>query len=176
MEKPARDFITAGRSDQRVPAHSPLPDLFLAAIGGAADQYKRGIVSAAEIRDYMLNELLQMREINLTPQVGRLPDPDFSEGAFLFRTLSGPAEENNARNPAKRPETPTATEVPCFNGLGDCPPNPKTASQNNDHVDFNPGPPVLAPTNPTVVAPTRKRGVAARKQGSDACKVFPNLC
>src|SRR5215467_12742946 len=32
MERPARDIITAGSSDQRVPAHSPIPTLFLAAL------------------------------------------------------------------------------------------------------------------------------------------------
>jgi hypothetical protein len=37
-EKQARDFITAGRSDQRVPAHSPIPELLLAALNGAADR------------------------------------------------------------------------------------------------------------------------------------------
>jgi len=40
IEKPARDIITAGSSSQTVPAHSPIPDLFLAAINGEADPYR----------------------------------------------------------------------------------------------------------------------------------------
>src|SRR5271166_5478936 len=40
IEKPARDIITAGSSSQTVPAHSPIPALFLAAISGEADRYK----------------------------------------------------------------------------------------------------------------------------------------
>jgi hypothetical protein len=88
MERPARDIITAGRSDQRVPAHSPIPDLFLAALNGAADPYKHGVISSTEIHAYLLSRVLQMRDINLTPQVGKLPNSDFSEGAFLFRATS----------------------------------------------------------------------------------------
>jgi Caspase domain len=85
MDRPARDIITAGRSDQRVPAHSPIPALFLAALNGAADRYKRGVISSSEIHAYLVDRVLQMRDINLTPQVGRLPNPEFAEGTFLFR-------------------------------------------------------------------------------------------
>jgi|HubBroStandDraft_6_1064221.scaffolds.fasta_scaffold350846_1 hypothetical protein len=88
MERPARDIITAGRSDQRVPAHSPIPDLFLAALNGAADPYKHGVVSSSEIHAYLLDRVLQMRDINLTPQVGKLPNPSFAEGTFLFRVAN----------------------------------------------------------------------------------------
>jgi hypothetical protein len=87
MERPARDFITAGRSDQRVPAHSPIPGLFLAALNCAADPHGHGVISAAEIHTYVLDRVLQMPDINLTPQVGRLSNPDFAEGSFLFRVL-----------------------------------------------------------------------------------------
>jgi TPR repeat protein len=85
MENPARDVITAGSSDQRVPAHSPFPELFLAALNGAADRYQNGVISAVEIHTYLLNQLLQMPNINLTPQQGRLPNPAFAQGVFLFR-------------------------------------------------------------------------------------------
>jgi len=84
-EKPARDFITAGRSDQRVPAHSPIPELLIAAINGAADRYQWGVISAVEIRGYMLD---QIRNLDLTPQAGRLDNPAFAEGAFLFRVIN----------------------------------------------------------------------------------------
>jgi TPR repeat protein len=101
MERPARDIITAGRSDQRVPAHSPIPDLFLAALNGAADPYKHGVISSSEIHAYLLNQILQMRDIDLTPQVGRLPNSDFAEGAFLFRvpnpTMRAPDEDESVR-------------------------------------------------------------------------------
>jgi TPR repeat protein len=88
MVKPARDFITAGRSYQRVPAHSPIPELFLAALNGAADPYRQGVISSVDIYTYLLNRVLQIRDINLTPQVGRLPNPAFAEGTFLFRVIN----------------------------------------------------------------------------------------
>jgi TPR repeat protein len=101
MEKPARDIITAGTSEQRVPGHSPIPDLFLAALNGAADPYKHGVISSNEIHAYLLDRVLQMRDINLTPQVGKLPNPDFAEGAFLFRvpnpTMRAPDESESIR-------------------------------------------------------------------------------
>jgi Caspase domain/Sel1 repeat len=101
MERPARDFITAGRSDQRVPTHSPIPDLLLAALNGAADPYKHGVISSAEIHAYLLDRVLQMRDINLTPQVGKLPNSDFAEGAFLFRIINpaipAPSESETIR-------------------------------------------------------------------------------
>ncbi|MGC2224006.1 MAG: tetratricopeptide repeat protein, partial [Methylocella sp.] len=85
MENQARDFITAGKSDQRVPAHSPIPELLLAALNGAADRYRWGVISAADIRAYMLD---QIRNLDLTPQEGKLNNPAFAEGAFLFRVIN----------------------------------------------------------------------------------------
>jgi uncharacterized caspase-like protein len=85
LEKPARDFITAGTAEQRVPAHSPIPDLLLAALNGDADRYRHGVISSAEIHAYLLDRVLQMQNVNLTPQQGRLPDPVFAQGSFLFR-------------------------------------------------------------------------------------------
>ena len=85
MEKQARDFITAGKAEQQVPAHSPIPELLLAALNGAADRYQWGVISAADIRAYMLD---QTRNLDLTPQEGRLNNPAFAEGAFLFRVIN----------------------------------------------------------------------------------------
>jgi hypothetical protein len=43
MEKPARDIITAGGANERIPAHSPIPKLLLAALNGEADRYRHGV-------------------------------------------------------------------------------------------------------------------------------------
>src|SRR5882672_7418000 len=90
LEKPSRDFITAGRANEFVPAHSPLPELLLAALNGEADRYRHGVVSAAEITQYLRDKLLPLRDVNLTPQEGKLPDPAFAEGEFLFRVIPAP--------------------------------------------------------------------------------------
>jgi len=85
MEKPAREFIAAGRANEQVPAHSPIPELFLAALNGAADTYKHGVISTVDIHVYLLDRVLQIPDIHMTPQMGGLPNPTFSEGTFLFR-------------------------------------------------------------------------------------------
>jgi tetratricopeptide (TPR) repeat protein len=106
MEKPARDIITAGQANEKVPAHSPIPELFLAALDGAADPYQLGVTSAVEIGTYLRNRVLQMRDINLTPLVGQLSNPAYAEGMFLFRVRNF---GNGVDLPAARvPQPPSA--------------------------------------------------------------------
>jgi Caspase domain/Sel1 repeat len=85
MEKPARDIITAGGANERIPAHSPIPKLLLAALSGEADRYRHGVISAAEINMYFRDQVRYLPGNNITPQQGRLQDPNFAEGEFLFR-------------------------------------------------------------------------------------------
>jgi hypothetical protein len=85
MEKPARDFITAGGANERIPAQSPITRLFLAALNGNADRYQQGVISAADIAKYLQTEVLNSSESNFTPRHGSLQDSDFAEGEFLFR-------------------------------------------------------------------------------------------
>jgi hypothetical protein len=87
FERSSREFITTGSANERVPAHSPLPELFLAALNGEADRYQQGVISAADIGAFLRARIRDLREFNLTPQQGRLPDPAFAEGAFLFRVI-----------------------------------------------------------------------------------------
>jgi hypothetical protein len=88
LGKPSRDFLTAGSANEIVPAHSPFPELFLAALNGEADRYNHGVISAADINAYLRDKLLQSRDVTLTPQQGRLPDATFAQGEFLFRTTA----------------------------------------------------------------------------------------
>jgi TPR repeat protein len=101
VDKPSREFITAGRANERVPANSPISGLLLAALSGAADRYQHGVISAAEINQYMRDQVLPLR-INLTPQQGRLPDPAFAEGEFLFRVV--PATATVSAQPDRLPQ------------------------------------------------------------------------
>jgi TPR repeat protein len=95
LEKPARDIITAGGANERIPAHSPIPKLLLAALTGEADRYRHGVISAAEINMYFRDQLRYLPGNNITPQQGRLQDPNFAEGEFLFRVSAsgGPASK-----------------------------------------------------------------------------------
>jgi hypothetical protein len=113
LEKPARDIITAGRSNERVPAHSPIPSLLLAAINGEGDRYKHGVVSSTDIYAYLQDGVSRMREIKLNPQFGRLPNPDFTEGAFFFRVLGPAARPPDVNESKTKDETlALATELP----------------------------------------------------------------
>jgi hypothetical protein len=38
------------------------------------------VVTAAEINSYLRSQLLNLPGVNLTPQQGRLQDPNFAEG------------------------------------------------------------------------------------------------
>jgi outer membrane protein OmpA-like peptidoglycan-associated protein len=81
---PVREFITAGDANQTVPAHSPLPDLLLSALSGAADKYHLGIVTGQNIAEYLWTETRRMGA-NITPRSGKLPGGYFDRGEFVFR-------------------------------------------------------------------------------------------
>jgi hypothetical protein len=121
LGKPSRDFLTAGSANEKVPAHSPFPEFFLAALNGEADRYNHGVISAADINAYLRDKLLQSRDMTLTPQHGRLPDPTFAQGEFLFRTTA--VATVVVTPPAVAP--PAATEPPL---VGVSPGNPKRNS------------------------------------------------
>jgi hypothetical protein len=90
IEKQSRDFITAGRGNEKIPANSPIAGFFLAALYGAADRYGKGIISTAQIYQYLRDRVLPLQRlgINLTPQYGKLPLASFAEGDFLFRVTN----------------------------------------------------------------------------------------
>jgi carboxyl-terminal processing protease len=98
LDRPSRDFLTAGSANEPVPAHSPFPELFLAALNGEADRYQHGVISAADINAYLRDKLLHLRTVTLTPQQGRLPDAAFAQGEFLFR-VTNPASAPPQRAP-----------------------------------------------------------------------------
>jgi hypothetical protein len=84
-DKPSREFITAGSANERLPTDSALSALFLQAISGKADYNNIGVVSVYQIHRYIRDHVQQIPNSTITPQVGRLSNPDFVEGQFLFR-------------------------------------------------------------------------------------------
>jgi hypothetical protein len=87
MQRPSREFLVASSANETIPVNSPFSTLFVAAIGGAADLYKHGVVSTFEIHRYMMERALQMGAGAPIPQLGRDPHPEFTEGQFFFRVL-----------------------------------------------------------------------------------------
>ena len=155
----ARDIITAGTSAETVPAHSPIPDLLLAAIDGRADEYGWGVVTSDEIRSYLLDGA---RSYNLTPQEGPLRDSAFAGGSFLFRVIKPSGEVPNESERLKHyrenaskgdPDAQVQLAVLYDNGRGGLPKDEREAArlyklaadqgnalaQNNLGVDYRDG-------------------------------------
>ena len=82
MALPVREFITAGDMQETVPAHSPIPQLLLNALDGAADPYGLGVVTGQQIAQYFWS---QTRGVGISPREGKLPGGYFDRGEFLFR-------------------------------------------------------------------------------------------
>jgi TPR repeat protein len=116
MEKPARDIITAGGANERIPAHSPIPKLLLAALNGEADRYRHGVISAAEINIYFRDQVRHLPGNSITPQQGRLQDPNFAEGEFLFRVSTsggpGPRLDPDQGRPPRQPSQEARGSLP----------------------------------------------------------------
>ena len=82
LSQPVREFITAGDIQERIPAHSPLPQLLVNALEGAADPYGLGVVTGQQIEQYLWS---QTRDMGISPREGKLPGGYFDRGEFLFR-------------------------------------------------------------------------------------------
>lgn len=104
--RPVRQFITAGEAGQEVPAKSVFLPLLLRALeGGAAnnDDYITGV----ELGLYLAQEVSQY-DARLSPQYGKIRDPELDEGDFIFRV---PGADVPAQ-PAPDPGTPKEVEDP----------------------------------------------------------------
>jgi hypothetical protein len=126
MKQPVREFITAGDIQERIPAHSPLPQLLVNALAGAADPYGLGVVTGQQISQYLWS---QTRGLGISPREGKLPGGYFDRGEFLFRTKFVGAQPATL---LPLPYTdPTDTSADRSSRLNAVPPLPKASSQPN---------------------------------------------
>lgn len=99
--KPVRQFITAGSAGEEVPAFSTFTPYFVRALRGEGDLNNDGYVTGVELGTFLHDEIVG-GEIPQTPQFGKLRDPDFNEGDFVFPlpeiTSQAPAH-SDARSP-----------------------------------------------------------------------------
>jgi hypothetical protein len=86
MNKPVRQFLTAGDADQKVPAKSIFSPLFIRGIEGEADLTKDGYVTGSELGLYLRQNLGNYTKLQ-TPQFGTIRDPDLDQGDIIFRAL-----------------------------------------------------------------------------------------
>ena len=81
--KPVRQFISAGSAGQTVPADSIFRPSFIRGIRGEADLDKDGYVTGTEL-GLFLQKRVSSYDTGQTPQFGKLKDPLYDEGDFVF--------------------------------------------------------------------------------------------
>jgi hypothetical protein len=83
MNKPVRQFLTAGDSDQRVPEKSEFTPLFIRALEGEADIVRDGYVTGSELGLFLKQNLGEYTKTQ-TPQFGTIRDPELDQGDIIF--------------------------------------------------------------------------------------------
>lgn len=102
--RPVRQFLTSGDADQQVGDDGTFRRLFLRALAGetGADVNSDGYLTGTELGLFMSDRLANYSGGAQTPRYGKLRDPDFDRGDFVF---SLPARD--AGPPTPRPEMDT---------------------------------------------------------------------
>ena len=84
IRHPVRQFITAGRANEPVPARSVFKTAFLDLIDGrAAEPFRDGYITGAELGLYLKNQVPIYNEAQ-HPQYGKIRDPKLDKGDFVF--------------------------------------------------------------------------------------------
>ena len=92
--RPVRQFITAGRAGDLVPARSRFTPAFVEALGGAADLTKDGYVTGSELAVYLNQEVATPGQV---PQYGRLQDIGYRAGDFVFEVGLDESREGTSK-------------------------------------------------------------------------------
>ncbi len=106
--EPVREFITAGKANQTVPARSVFAPAFVDAIGrGLADLDKDGYVTGTELGLYLQRVVPQFGRQN--PQYGKIADYLLARGDFVFALGAATAPPEGVRpKPGPQPGAATA--------------------------------------------------------------------
>ena len=94
-----RQFITSGSADQEVPDISIFRRAFVDALEGSADFDKDGYLTGSELGTYIQKRTAEDWKGDLTPQYGKLQDPNLNKGDFVFKI----------RNPESKSSSNAAT-------------------------------------------------------------------
>ena len=95
-KEPVRQFITSGSAEQEVPDKSIFRRAFVDALNGKADYDKDGYLTGTELGSYIQKRTAEDWEGKLTPQYGKLQDPNLNKGDFVFE-LSKPLKEKRPK-------------------------------------------------------------------------------
>ena len=106
VKRPARQFLTSGDADQKVSDDGTFRTLFLRALRGeeTADANRDGYLTGTELSFYLEDRVINLTQGVQTPRGGKLRDPKYDQGDFVFLLPNAPG--------APRAETPLAETVP----------------------------------------------------------------
>lgn len=108
---PVRQFISSGDANQTVSDDGAFRKFFLRAIRGEerADANGDGYITASELGLYLFDRITNLTEQAQTPRYGKLRDPDFDRGDFVFLLPGHMTPENEMKSlPA---DVPTGQEA-----------------------------------------------------------------
>ncbi len=86
VKRPVRQFLTSGDVDQKVSDDGTFRTLFLRALRGeeTADANRDGYLTGTELSFYLEDRMINLTEGAQTPRGGKLRDPKFDQGDFVF--------------------------------------------------------------------------------------------
>ncbi|MFM7877899.1 MAG: GUN4 domain-containing protein [Microcystis panniformis] len=113
MNKPVRQFLTAGDANEKVPAKSVFTPLFLRALEGEADYTKDGYVTGSELGLYLTQHLPNLTRGNQHPQFGTILDVNLNRGDIVFRSsIAVVSPQPSPSPPVLTPRQPTPSNPP----------------------------------------------------------------
>ncbi len=86
VKRPVRQFLTSGDADQQVSDDGTFRTLFLRALRGEemADGNRDGYLTGTELSYYLEDRVINLTQGAQTPKGGKLRDPKFDQGDFVF--------------------------------------------------------------------------------------------
>jgi hypothetical protein len=84
---PVRQYITAGREDEKVPDQSMFKRCLLIGLDGDADLTKDGYITGSELGMYLADKVVNYTHRRQHPQYGKINNPDLDRGDFIFVPL-----------------------------------------------------------------------------------------
>ncbi|WP_430013407.1 GUN4 domain-containing protein [Microcystis ichthyoblabe FBCC-A1114] len=113
MNKPVRQFLTAGDANEKVPAKSVFTPLFLRALEGEADYTKDGYVTGSELGLYLTQHIPNLTRGNQHPQFGTILDVNLNRGDIVFRSsIAVVSPQPSPSPPVLTPPKPTPSNPP----------------------------------------------------------------
>ncbi len=94
MNKPVRQFLTAGDESQKVPQKSIFTPYFVRGLEGEADTNKDGYITGVELGIFLKEKATTETE---SPQFGTIRDPELDQGDIIFQVLNSSRFANVAK-------------------------------------------------------------------------------